>query len=129
LVQMLMIAAGGVLGTLSRYGLAGLVQRLAAGDAKLFPWGTLSVNVLGCFLLGLIIALTEGRFLIRPEFRMALTIGFLGAFTTFSTYGYETFALMNGGDWPRAALNFLLNNALGLLAVWIGYRLGASNLV
>jgi CrcB protein len=127
--QVLLIGLGGFLGTISRYGLAGLCQRLAFGEGKLFPYGTLAVNVLGCLFLGLIIQLSEERFLMRPEIRLALTIGFLGGFTTFSTFGYETFALWNDGDWRRAALNFVLTNGLGLLAVWMGYRLGAGKLI
>lgn len=127
--QVLLIGLGGFFGAISRYGLSGLCQRLAFAEGRLFPFGTLAVNVLGCFLLGLVVQLSEERFLVRPEIRLAVTIGFLGGFTTFSTFSFETFILLNDADWRRAALNLALHNGLGLVAVWLGYRLGEGNLV
>ena len=108
-------AAGGVL----RYGLAGLVQRTSGG----FPIGTLAVNVVGCLLIGLSAGAFAGPHVIREEYRLALTVGLLGGFTTFSTFGLETFQLANHGQMRFAAFNLLLSNGLGLIAVWLGYRL------
>lgn len=121
MLKILLIAGGGALGSVSRYLLAGWVQRWSEGA---FPVGTLAVNLLGCFVLGLAAALLMGPAIVREEYRMAFTIGFLGGFTTFSTFGYETFALLNDRQWKTAALNVLLSNGLGILGVWVGYRLG-----
>ena len=118
--KFLMVAAGGGVGSAMRYLVAGWGQWLGDGP---FPWGTLIVNVLGCFLLGLLNYLFSGPYLIRAEYRMALTIGLLGGFTTFSTFGWETFALANDGQSLRAMLNLLLSVLLGFTAVWLGYRL------
>ena len=119
-VKLILIFAGGGIGALMRYTVAGWAQKLGNGS---FPVGTLAVNVLGCLLIGLLIALFAGPTQVREEHRMALLIGFLGAFTTFSTFGWETFALINDREFAKAALNVVLNNALGLAAVWVSYRL------
>lgn len=115
----LLIAAGGAAGSLLRYAISGWAQRLADGS---FPIGTLSVNVAGCLLIGLLNAVFAGPYLIREEYRIAVTIGLLGGFTTFSTFGWETFALANDGQGTRAILNLLLSVTLGFSATWIGYR-------
>ncbi len=121
MVKLVLIFMGGGLGSLCRYGLAGLGQRLSDGS---FPLGTLIVNVLGCFVIGLLnYAFSSGGYLIRPEYRIALTIGLLGGFTTFSTFGWETFALANDGQGLRAVMNLLLSVTLGFSAVLVGYRL------
>jgi CrcB protein len=129
MAQALLIGIGGFFGSIARYALSGVAQRLAFGGGRLFPVGTLTVNVLGCFALGLLMQLLDERFLIRAELRLALTIGFLGAFTTFSTFGYETFALLNEGDWRLAAWNFTLTNGLCLVAIWAGWRLGELRII
>jgi CrcB protein len=118
--KILLIAAGGGLGSVARYVLAGWVQRLT--DAAL-PVGTLAVNVLGCLLIGILGAIFAGPHLVREEYRLALLIGVLGGFTTFSTFGYETFEMANDGQFARAALNVVITNAACLAAVWIGYRI------
>jgi len=82
----------------------------------------MAVNIIGCFVIGLCGALLAGPYL-RAEFRPFILIGVLGSFTTFSTFGYETFELVNEGQFAKAGLNILLNNLLGLAAVFIGYRL------
>ncbi len=118
--KILLIALGGGTGAVLRYGITGLTQRLVTTT---FPVGTLFVNVLGCFVIGLLTAAFAGPLLLREEYRAALLIGVLGGFTTFSTFGYETFALANDGQWSRAGVNIVASNGLCLVAVWLGYRL------
>lgn len=115
------IALGGIAGTLSRYGLEGWIQsRTATG----FPLGTLTVNLSGSLLLGFIIRVATGTALISPDVRAALTIGFCGAFTTMSTFSYESVALLNDGDYVRAAL-YMSATILGCIAaVILGTALG-----
>lgn len=116
-LHILQIAAGGALGALARYGLAGLVQR-HAGPA--FPAGTFAVNVLGCLLFGLVAGLATDRAALPPSTRPFVLIGLLGGFTTFSTYAYETFELLREGDLLGALANGLGQVLAGLLALWLG---------
>ena len=95
------IALGGIVGTLSRYSLEGWIQA-RAGSA--FPVGTLVVNISGSLLLGFIVRIATGAVVISPDVRAGLTIGFCGAFTTMSTFSYESVTLLNDGDYLRAAL-------------------------
>lgn len=120
-MQLLLIATAGALGAVARYGLSGWIQNRAA----FFPWGTLVVNVLGSFLLGFAFRYLEATTL-PAEWRQAATIGFLGAFTTFSTFSYEAVAMALDGDWAAAAGYVLASVGLGLIAVMFG--LGAANL-
>ena len=115
------LAVAGMLGTLARYGLAGLVQQL---HESTFPWGTLVVNALGCFLFGVVWALAEERMLISGETRLIVLVGFMGAFTTFSTYAYETSAMLRDAEWLLAAGNLLGQNLLGIACFFIGVALG-----
>lgn len=115
-----LIAVGGALGSVLRYALQGFVQRLADST---FPFGTLAVNVLGCALLGVLAGALANPHLLREEYRIGLMVGVLGGFTTFSTFGLETFHLVNDRQWHWAAANVLVSCALGLLAVWMSYRL------
>lgn len=122
--RLLAVAAGGALGAVSRYLLSGWVARLAGGSA--FPWGTLAVNVLGSFCLGLLMgAGGEGRWLIPPTLRTLIGIGFLGAFTTFSTFSYETLEALRIGDHRVALGNVAASLASGLLACWLGLEVGS----
>lgn len=114
------IAAGGGLGAVLRFLLSGFVQRMSN---DVFPIGTLTVNVTGCLVIGFLGALFAGPAFVRDEWRYFLLVGLLGGFTTFSTFGYETLALADGGEWARVGANLVLSNGLGLLAVWIGYRM------
>jgi fluoride exporter len=116
--KLLWIAAAGALGTLARYALSGWVQK-NAGTA--FPWGTLAVNALGCFLFGLVWALCEERLLIRPEVRMIVLVGFMGAFTTFSTFAFETGEFLNNGQWLMAAANIVVQNVSGVVCILLGW--------
>jgi CrcB protein len=115
------IAVGGALGSVSRFAAQGVVQRVA-GDS--FPAGTLAVNVLGCLLIGMAAgAFASPAILVRPEYRLGLTAGFLGGFTTFSTFGLETMNLAADREWRLAAANVALSCGLGFFAVWCGSRL------
>lgn len=120
MMKFLLIAAGGALGSVMRYVMAGWVQRFGDG---LFPWGTLVVNVLGCLAIGFLSGMFAGPILIREEYRIGLTVGVLGGFTTFSTFGLESFNLVNDGQFKGALANVGLSCGLGFLAVWFGYRL------
>ncbi len=107
------IAVGGIIGTLSRYYLQGWVQtRTGVGS---FPAGTLAINVIGSFAIGFIVRLATGSTIIAPDIRAALTIGFCGAFTTMSTFSYETMALLWDGDYARASL-YMGGTIIGCLA-------------
>ncbi len=122
-MTILYIALGGIAGTLSRYGLEGWIQsRTATG----FPLGTLTVNISGSLLLGFILRLATGTTLVSPDIRAALTIGFCGAFTTMSTFSYESVALLTDGDYLRAAL-YMSATMLGCVAaVMLGTALGSK---
>lgn len=124
LVSALLVGCGGFAGALLRYGLSGWVHRQL--PFALFPYGTLAVNLVGCVLIGLIAALVETRQLFGPEFRSFALVGILGSFTTFSTFGYETFAMAREGEYLRAGANVAAQVALGLAAVWAGYGLAAA---
>ena len=121
--RLLLIGLAGLFGTLGRYALAGAVSR-RYGES--FPWGTLVVNVSGCFLAGLVFQLASERELVGEAARTALLIGLLGGFTTFSSYGLQTFALARDGEFWLAALNVTASNLLGLLMVWAGYALARA---
>ncbi len=127
MLKVLSIAVGGAFGSLLRYFFQGWVQR-STGDwvARLagatFPIGTLAVNAVACLAIGLLSGLFAGPHLIREEYRIGLTIGVLGGFSTFSTFGFESFNLANDGEFGLALLNILLSCGIGLVAVWIGYR-------
>jgi len=116
-----MLAAAGCCGTLARYWISGAVYDLLGRD---FPWGTAAVNLLGCMLFGLVWVLADERQLLRPEFRMAILVGFMGAFTTFSSLIFETGELARGAQWAAAALNLVGQNVLGFVAFAAGAALG-----
>lgn len=118
-IVLLMIA--GSVGTLARYGLAGAVHRYAGAS---FPWGTLAVNLTGCFLAGLLWALFESRWPVHAETRTIVLVGFMGAFTTFSAFILETGELMRSAQWLYAAANLGLQNGLGCVALFLGMALG-----
>jgi CrcB protein len=117
----LAIAVAGALGALTRYWLDGVVSRRAGGG---FPWGTLTINVTGSFLLGLLFTLLTERYRVDPWLRSALTIGFLGAYTTFSTLSLETYRLLEDGALGLALANALGTLAAGLAALYVGVVLG-----
>jgi CrcB protein len=117
------VGIAGALGALARYGLGGLVSERFPGA---FPWGTFVVNVTGSFLLGILFVVLTERALVSPATRTTLMIGFVGAYTTFSTLSLETFRLIEDGAWGLAALNALGSLALGLVAVWLGVVVGRT---
>lgn len=119
--QYFWLAVAGALGSLARYSLSYRIQTYAGLD---FPLGTLFVNVVGCFLFGLIWSLCEERMLITPGTRVILLSGFMGAFTTFSTFGFETAQMLRSGQWNTLVQNIVLQVVLGLLAVLVGLSLG-----
>jgi CrcB protein len=121
--KLLLVALGGSAGAVARYAMAGGVHRLTdrPGMHWAFPWGTTVINVTGCLLMGILAPLLLDR--LRPEYRDMVLIGFLGAYTTWSTFGYETIRFLNDGQFRAAATYVLVTNAGCLLAVWIGYRL------
>lgn len=115
------IALAGAVGTLSRYGLSGAVQRVCG---ERFPWGTLVVNALGCFLFGLIWMTAEEHLIITGRTRLIVLTGFMGAFTTFSTYAFESSAMLRDSQWLSAVANIAGQNALGLVCVLLGFAVG-----
>jgi CrcB protein len=116
--EALTVGAGGMCGAVLRYWLSGAVYALT--PTPRIPWGTLVVNVLGCFAIGALTGLADARGVLSPTARLFLLIGLLGGFTTFSTFGYETLALLRDQALVRAALNVTLQVTLGLAAAWGG---------
>ena len=116
-----LVFIGGGLGAAARYWLSGFVYRFLD---PVFPYGTLCVNVLGCFIIGLLMSLFEERFVVQASLRTFLTIGFLGGFTTFSTFSYETVSLMQSSEYLFAFLNMFLSLSLCLVGTWLGLGLG-----
>lgn len=118
-----LIGGAGALGSLARYGLDGAVSRRFPGA---FPLGTFVVNVVGALLLGLLFTVFVERMTVGPALRSAVTIGFLGAFTTFSTFTLETLRLVEDGAWGLAAANVIASVVLGLAAAYGGIALGRA---
>ncbi len=122
LPQLLWVGVGGFLGSVGRFVVAGFFNRLS--PALAFPIGTLAVNILGCFLIGLLHGLAESRNLLGGDIRVFLFIGVLGGFTTYSTFGFESLILLKDGEFFKTSANILLHVFVGLSAVWIGDALG-----
>lgn len=122
-MTVLAVAAAGAAGALARYAVSGWVTDRTSGA---FPWGTLLVNATGSFLLGVVFAVLTERFLPHPTMRMAITVGFLGAYTTFSTYSLETVRLIEDGALALAAANALGSVVVALVAVYLGLIVGRT---
>jgi fluoride exporter len=122
-VQLILVAVGGALGSVGRYALSTAVQRFSS---PFFPYGTFVVNVLGCLVFGIIMGAARERFVLGPSERTFLLIGILGGFTTFSTFSYETFALLQDGEFARAFANAAGQLICGLVALWAGYAAVAA---
>src|SRR5580693_8339902 len=120
IVRLALIAVFGAAGTLARYGLQGLVQIRVAST---FPYGTLLVNLSGCFLLGLIGQFTLNRMVISPDWRVAITVGFFGGYTTFSSFGWETAKMLEDGEWLPTTTYVAASVVVGLLLSIAGIRL------
>jgi CrcB protein len=116
-----LVGTGGFIGAVGRYLLGGWIHRLVPYST--FPFGTLYVNLSGCFLIGLLGGLTETRQLFGPELRVFIFIGLLGGFTTFSSFAHETLALARDAEFARAVVNMGGQIIGGLVAAWIGYAL------
>jgi CrcB protein len=121
--KILMLAVAGMCGTLARYWLSGAVYGIMGRE---FPWGTAAVNLLGCLLFGLIWVMADERQLLGAEARLVILVGFMGAFTTFSSLIFETGELMRGAEWTYAALNLVGQNILGFVAFAIGATIGRA---
>lgn len=125
MTHVLYVAVGGAIGSVCRYGVAMVARRLL-GPEVAFPWWTLGVNVVGCFLIGLLFAAAGAGLRLSDGARVGLSAGFLGGLTTFSSFGYETLALWQGGDRALAAANVGASLVLGLGAVALGVWLGRT---
>ena len=119
-MKLFLIALFGAAGTLARYGLQGIVQ-IRMGS--MFPYGTLLINLTGCFLLGLVGQLTLNRMLISSDLRLAIAVGFFGGYTTFSSFGWETAKMLEDGEWLRAATYVVASVFAGLLLSVTGIHL------
>jgi fluoride exporter len=119
-VKIILIALFGAIGTLARYGLQGIVQ-IRMGST--FPYGTLLINLTGCFLLGLIGQFTLNRVVIPVDWRVAIAVGFFGGYTTFSSFGWETAKMLEDGEWLRASTYVGASVFAGLLLSIAGIRL------
>jgi CrcB protein len=119
--KLLLIALGGAMGTLARYG-AHLLSR-GVGERFAFPVATITVNLLGCFLIGLLQGWLVERWPVREEYRLMLIVGFLGGFTTFSTFGWDTAQLLRDGQVIRGMVYAIASNAMGIALVFAGYGL------
>ncbi len=115
-MRILMIFVGGGIGALSRFGLSQWVAQFGRGN---FPIGTMTVNWIGCLLIGFFSAWFAGR-LVSPELRVLILVGFLGAFTTFSTYTLDTVHLLRDRSYWNAFWNFVLSNGVGMILVFLG---------
>jgi CrcB protein len=120
-MNLLLVGVGGFIGSIGRYVLAGAIHQVL--HSATFPYGTMVVNILGCFVIGCLNGLAETRQMLSPELRLFLLIGVLGGFTTFSTFGYETMALLRDSQIGAALANVLVQVTVGLLCVWLGYSL------
>ncbi len=122
-MNILLIGIGGFLGAIARYGVALWIgQRWG----RSFPFGTFVINISGSFLIGLLMSLFTERFMVNPQWRLLFVVGFLGAYTTFSTFEYETGALLKDGEWLVATLNVVLSVVVGFAALKLGEVIAKS---
>lgn len=123
MVNVLIIGIGGFLGAIVRYGVALWIGQRWGRN---FPLGTFVINITGSFLIGLLMSLFTERFMVNPQWRLLLVVGFLGAYTTFSTFEYETGALLKDGEWLYASLNVVLSVVVGFIALKLGEVIAKS---
>ena len=119
--KLLLIALGGALGTLARYGTHVLSK--GVGERLAFPIATITVNLLGCFAIGYLQGALIERWPVREEYRLMLIVGFLGGFTTFSTFGWDTAQLLRDGQMARGIAYAIASNVIGIALVFAGYGL------
>jgi CrcB protein len=118
-----MIGLGGALGAIARYQVAAMIEaRVPAG----FPWGTFVVNISGCLVMGIAATLLTERLVVNPNWRFLIPIGFIGAYTTFSTFEFETFHAAAEGAWLVGGLNILASVVAGYVALWAGVALARA---
>lgn len=122
MINILLVGAGGFIGSVLRY-ICGKAVHALLQQYPWFPYGTLAVNIIGCLLIGFLAGLSETRHLFSPEARLFVFVGVLGGFTTFSSFGYETFVLARDVQPSAALLNVALQLIIGLGAVWMGNAL------
>jgi CrcB protein len=122
-VRTIWVGIAGFFGAIARYTLGGFISDRTHGA---FPWETLVINVSGCFALGFLFTLLTERFMPNPTLRIALTVGFLGAYTTFSTFAFETMRLAQDGAMLLASINIVASIGAGLLAVYAGTWAGRA---
>ncbi len=120
-LKLILLAAAGALGTLSRYGLGVLVEKWAGGP---FPWGIFAANMLGCLMFGFVFEFTKARSDWSPDVQFVVLTGFMGAFTTFSTYAFQTSAFLRESQWGLAMVNITAQNVVGIACVFLGVALG-----
>ena len=120
MLDFLAISAGAIVGANLRYWMSRSAVRLLG---PVFPYGTLTINVLGSFVLGFFLVWTSERVLVDPRWRLLIAVGFCGGYTTFSSYAYETMVFFEQGQWTLMAANFLANNLLACMAVLAGMAL------
>jgi CrcB protein len=120
--QYLLIGAGGALGSMLRFWVASVIDSTAQKGGVIFPWGTIIVNISGCFVIGFIYAISaaEGRIILSSLTRQFILIGILGGYTTFSSFSLQTLLLAQDGQWGGAMANVLLSVVLCLAGVWLG---------
>jgi CrcB protein len=121
--RIFLIGVAGLAGTLARYWLSGWADERWG---MTFPIGTMIVNLLGCLAMGFLFQATAERFLVDPIIRTAILVGFLGGFTTFSSFGIQTFTLLRDGELFLATINVVVSNVAGIAFVWAGYALSKS---
>jgi CrcB protein len=128
LYQYFVIGLGGALGSMLRFGLGTWIDTTVSKSGQIFPWGTIVVNITGCFIIGLFATLTgtEGRWLVPALVRPFVMIGILGGYTTFSSFSLQTLNLCNDRQWGGAAANVLISVVLCLVGVWLGAVLAGS---
>jgi fluoride exporter len=119
-LDFLAISAGAVAGANLRYWMSRYAVRLLG---PVFPYGTLTINVLGSFMLGFFLVWTTERAVVDPRWRLLIAVGFCGGYTTFSSYAYETMAFLEQGQWMLLTANFVSNNLLACAAVLAGMAL------
>jgi CrcB protein len=123
MLSYLYVALGGAIGSVARYWLSGLIAS-SKFFGQSFPWGTIIVNITGCFIIGLFNTLTvaEGRMAASPDLRTFFMIGICGGYTTFSSFSLQTLALVQDGEWLYAAGNVVISVVMCLLGVWLGHH-------
>lgn len=117
MIKTVLVFIGGGVGSVFRYLVSGWVYAVWGSN---FPYGTLAVNLAGSFIIGFFLTLAEDKFLISPDIRVLVAIGFVGGFTTFSTFTYETMKLLRNGSFIIGGLNIVVSMTIGLIAVWFG---------